>query len=170
MRVFLILIFFISSLVIAQESKLVLDEDSNILMLVGTFAVNELQDSSIGSWFNSEYSNYEVDIETLKPVIDMFEGKVIKIILGTWCSDSRREVPRFLKILNYVGYPEDKVLIVGVDRDKKGFTNEVDGLEIDFVPTFIIYESGKEIGRIIESPIETLEKDLVEILVASTNQ
>jgi len=32
------------------------------------------------------------------------------------------------------------------------------------VPTVIVYEGGKEIGRIIESPTVTLEKDFIEIV------
>lgn len=159
----------ISTICLAQENKLIKDGNSNKLMLVGSFEMEALKDSNFGWWFNSEYSNYEIDTKTLNPIINLFEGKVIKIVLGTWCSDSRREVPRFLKILNYVGYPEDKIFFIGVDRDKKGLSNEVDGIEIDLVPTFIIYESGKEVGRIIESPIVSLEQDLSEILKKSSN-
>ncbi len=54
--------------------------------------------------------------------------------------------------------------LISVDRDKKGLSDEVDGPEIDYVHTIIVYESGKEIGRITEAHELTLEKDLIEIL------
>ena len=35
------------------------------------------------------------------------------------------------------------------------------------VPTIIIYKKGKELGRIIESPIESLEEDIFNILIGA---
>jgi uncharacterized protein (DUF1015 family) len=48
-----------------------------------------------------------------------------------------------------------------VDRTK---TVEKMELEIEKVPTFIVYRNGEEIGRIIETPIKSMEEDLYEIL------
>jgi thiol-disulfide isomerase/thioredoxin len=84
--------------------------------------------------------------------------------MGTWCSDSRREVPRMLKVLDIIGFPKENLSIINVDRNKKGIADEADDLNIELVPTFILYEDEKEIGRIIETPEETLEKDLVRIV------
>ncbi len=47
---------------------------------------------------------------------------------------------------------------------KKAAPGLIDELEIEMVPTFIIMNGNKEIGRIVESPVNTLEEDLVEIL------
>jgi len=41
---------------------------------------------------------------------------------------------------------------------------DIDNLDIKRVPTFIIYENGEEIGRIIETPKKSLEKDLEKIV------
>ena len=161
-RIHLILLFFFPAFCIAQDFK-VLDKDDQAI-LVGITNRSEFQDTHFAPWFDHEYSNYSVDSKTLSKSRDQFEGKIIKIILGTWCSDSRREVPRFVKILDSVGFPFDKVQFINVDRDKKGLYDEVDGLDIQFVPTFIIYENGIEIGRIIETPLESLEKDLSRIV------
>jgi thiol-disulfide isomerase/thioredoxin len=87
--------------------------------------------------------------------------------MGTWCSDSRREVPRFLKLLDVLNFNSSAGLkIICVDDNKKGKGDEVDGLNIELVPTFILSQKGKEIGRIIESPKLTLEKDLLGIISA----
>lgn len=164
MRLFLFFLLLFASTVFSQDNKIIRDEVTNKPMLVGITSKEAYQDSSFSNWFNSEYTNYIVDVETLVKVKNNFEGKVIKIVLGTWCSDSRREVPRFVKILDFMNFPEDKLLFMNVDRDRKGLSGETKGLNIEFVPTIIVYESGKEIGRIIESPMETLEKDLVKIV------
>ena len=89
--------------------------------------------------------------------------------MGTWCGDSKREVPRFIKILESVDYPMENLKIVAVDkrRDfyKKSPQGEEWGLNIRRVPTFIFYKNGREINRIIETPVTTLEVDIVSIVL-----
>jgi len=76
--------------------------------------------------------------------------------MGTWCGDSKREVPRFIKVLEAANFPVDNLKIVAVDRRKEQYkkspTGEEWGLSIKRVPTFIFYKNGKESNRIIESP------------------
>jgi len=84
--------------------------------------------------------------------------------MGTWCSDSRREVPRFYKILDSLNFPSAKVKLIMVDRKKEAAEVNIASLNIELVPTMIIYNDGLEIGRIVETPKETLEKDLAAIL------
>jgi len=160
----LVIIVFLTSILFGQESKIVKYGETNKSMLLGTTTRDAYQDSNFSWWFNSEYNNYNLDSSLIINYKNYFEGKTIKIILGTWCIDSRREVPRVLKILDTIKFPEDKYTFINVDRDIKGLTNEVDNLDIEFVPTIIIYEDGEELGRIIEMPEISLEKDLVKII------
>jgi thiol-disulfide isomerase/thioredoxin len=151
----------------AQEfNTITIDEKTDKPMLIGYTTLEAFNDTSFSWWWNSAYNMYEVDsadIEELKVKLDDVD---IKIVMGTWCSDSRTEVPHFYKILDEINYPEDKVTLINVNRDKRGLENEVEGLDINFVPTFIFYKSGEEIGRIIEMPYETLEKDMLELVSA----
>ena len=158
--VFFIIILF-SSVAFSQDYKFIDDGDETVL--VGITSRTVYQDSNFADWFNKEYTNYKVDTKLIQKIGATLEGKLIKIVLGTWCSDSRREVPRFVKILDFIDFPFDKVLFINVDREKKGLDSETTGLNIEFVPTFIFYQDGTELGRIVESPIESLEKDLLNI-------
>lgn len=54
--------------------------------------------------------------------------------------------------------------IIGVDRDKKTPTSSATENGITNVPTFIFYKDGKEVNRIVESPVEFLEDDILAIL------
>lgn len=47
---------------------------------------------------------------------------------------------------------------------KKAEGFDIDQFIIERVPTFIFYKNESEIGRIIETPVETLEKDILNIL------
>jgi tetratricopeptide (TPR) repeat protein len=95
----------------------------------------------------------------------------MQIFLGTWCGDSKREVPRFMKLLNEIGFSANNIEIITVgDSDslyKQSPQHEEKGLGIFRVPTFIIYKNGIEINRINEYPVNSLEKDLLTII---TNQ
>jgi thiol-disulfide isomerase/thioredoxin len=154
----------------AQDfNTITIDEKTDKPMLIGHTTLEAFNDTSFSWWWNSAYNMYEVDsadIEELKVKLDDVD---IKIVMGTWCSDSRTEVPHFYKILDEINYPKDKVTLINVNRDKRGLENEVEGLDINFVPTFIFYKSGEEIVRIIEMPYETLEKDMLELVTANVS-
>ncbi|MCK5168315.1 MAG: thioredoxin family protein, partial [Bacteroidales bacterium] len=112
-----------------------------------------------------EYDNYSVDEETLKLIdLELIPELEIFIILGTWCSDSQREVPRFLKITEFLNLQSGQLVIIGVDKNKEADEIPIIRMNIELVPTFIFYFEGEEIGRIIESPKETLEKDMLNII------
>ena len=87
--------------------------------------------------------------------------------MGSWCPDSRREVPRFMRILHVWQFPLENVTFIGVDNAKLSPVGEYDKLDIQRVPTFIIYRNNLEAGRIIENPSTSLEQDLVNILTSN---
>ena len=95
----------------------------------------------------------------------------ILVVLGTWCSDSKREVPRLEKIVESVGKETLEPRYIGVDRTKRirglEFPN---GLLVDDtaerVPTIIVVDAdGHELGRVVETAQRPLEQMLVEFIV-----
>jgi thiol-disulfide isomerase/thioredoxin len=88
----------------------------------------------------------------------------ILVFFGTWCGDSKREVPRFLKIADEAGITGDNITLYGLDRSKKSDDGLTEAFHVEFVPTFIFRRRGVEIGRITEHPETTLEEDMVHIL------
>lgn len=143
---------------------MVTDEKSGKQMIIGEANREAFKDTTFSWWYDSEYSNYTVKNKELGDVKDRIKNFDLTIVMGTWCSDSRREIPRFYKILDTLGYRSDKVKLILVDRDKKDLTGEVDTLKIELVPTIIFYEKGQEKGRITEAPKETLETDIYNIV------
>lgn len=99
----------------------------------------------------------------------------ITCVLGTWCGDSRREVPHFWRLLELAANPnlELRMLAVGRQDDaaaaaklaELGLPADLRGqYQVTAVPTFIFTADGHELGRIIETPIATLESDAAGIL------
>lgn len=134
--------------------------------IVGYFNFDQLQESPFSDWFIPEYSAYEIDKETLNSLeANDLDNISIIIIIGTWCHDSQRETPRFVKIMEYLNF--QNITAIGVNRQKKADGTDVPELNIQYVPTIIFYKNNTEIGRIVEAPEETLEKDLVKIIKAN---
>jgi len=148
----------------SQNYLIKTDSLKNKPMLVGECSRKVLSDSAFSEWFNTEYDNYTPDTNYIEGLKSKISGKSISIIMGTWCSDSRREVPRFIRILDTIGFPESCLKMYALDRKKKSNSAYTDSLDIQFVPTIIIYDTGVEIGRIIETPVRSLESDLYDIL------
>jgi hypothetical protein len=154
---------------LAQESnKIIRDEESGKPMLIGPCTREAFSDTSFSWWFNSEYKIYEPDSVTVKEIEYNFDNVKTTIVMGTWCSDSREQVPRFFKVMDETGYPEGDIKMICVNREKTDSSGSVDSLNIELVPTFIFYREGKEIGRITETPQQTIEEDIYAILKEST--
>lgn len=135
-------------------------------MLLGHQTKNQLLKEPYSEWFVKEHDEYQID---QKAIAELKKEKLnsynITLVMGTWCQDSHREVPRLFKILEAVGYPENKLTMIAVNRKKEAPNGEEGPLNIQRVPTIIVQKYGKEIGRIIESPSTGyLERDLVDIL------
>ena len=116
-----------------------------------------------GDWFQDAYNEYTVSPNISLSKAD-FKGVKVIVIMGTWCSDSRREVPHFVKMLDEYGVPVRKMDIQCVDKSKKTGLEKYDQYKIEYVPTFIFVKNGKEIGRIVETPNKRLEEDTKGIL------
>lgn len=137
-------------------------------MLLGKCTRAALMQAPFSDWFKPNYDSYPVDSFTCHFIRPLLAGKSITIFLGTWCGDSKREVPRVLKMLDCCNFPEKNITLVMVSNKdtlyKKSPQHEEAGRNIVRVPTIIIEQKGVEVGRIIEFPKISLEKDMLSIL------
>ena len=115
-------------------------------------------------WFDRNFTNYKIDETTIATISKNLKGITIKGFMGTWCGDSKRETPRFYKVMEAAKFDFNNLALVTVNRSKRTPDNLQEGLQIIRVPTFIFYKKGKEIGRYVEYPRESLEKDILKIV------
>jgi len=80
--------------------------------------------------------------------------------LGSWCDDAKREVPRFLKLMQILNIDPSHLTLIGVDRDHRSPGKEEQKYNVEKVPTFIFLKNAKEVGRIVEAPLASIEKDI----------
>jgi hypothetical protein len=144
------------------------------VVMMGEVTRDQILDNLPG--WDSEYFEYSPDQDVLQELQEHIHGVELTVVLGTWCSDSSREIPRLWKILEDVGYPVDDVkmfavgssrftLETGISTEVLGWSNRTKRFyEVELVATIIVSRGGEEIGRIIETPVESLERDLLSIL------
>jgi thiol-disulfide isomerase/thioredoxin len=115
--------------------------------------------------YDPNYNSYVPDSTALDMLSKSLKDKKITIVLGTWCGDSKFQVPHFLKIMDALKIKEDQITFIGVDGLKHAENGILDNLKITNVPTFIFSDKNeKEFARITERPTETLEKDMIKLL------
>lgn len=134
------------------------------VMLLGKANRKGFQMDAFKNWFNPGYEDYKVNSETLQLLKPLLKDVTITVFMGTWCEDSQRETPHFYKILDEANFDESKLTLITVSDDKTTPQGFEDGKNITNVPTIIFYKNDKELGRIVEYPIESLEKDMFAIL------
>lgn len=148
--------------------------------LLNEGSVQDLFADPYRAWFTSGYENYKPDVATVTKLRDLTNGISVRIFMGTWCEDSQNQVPKFFKIAHEAGFDKEDVTLIFVSKEKTTPEKLESGLNITNVPTFIFYkttvsgarrnskekreEKTKELNRIVESPRETLEKDMLRIL------
>lgn len=165
MKKIFILIVLTSLLAFAQQNnKTMLDEKSGKQMLIGICDRTAFADSNYAWWFNAEYDNYLPDSTVTVKIKEISPSCKIKIVMASWCGDSKREVPRFFKIMDRAKYDYKNFELVCVDRNKQCSEGDVDKLDIKFVPTFIFFKGDIATGRIVEMPKGKLEEDILEII------
>ena len=115
---------------------------------------------AISDTWRQNHDAYEPATEDLRVLASLRAPATLDIYFGSWCGDSRREVPRLLRILDRAAPPDLRVRFYGIDRAKKEPARLVKRAGIERVPTIVLSTARREIGRIVESPQSTLEHDL----------
>lgn len=137
-------------------------------LLLGKISLRQLQQAPFAEWYQKEYAAYQVDAAVKDSLRTLINSCRYEIFLGTWCGDSRREVPRLMKVLDAMGIKASAITIIALgNRDtlyKQSPAHEEQGKDIYRVPHLNIYKNGKELGRITETPVKTWERDMLAIV------
>lgn len=117
--------------------------------------------------FVGVYDTTRIEPHFIDMIRTTYEGERFLVFFGAWCGDSKRDLPRFLKIADEAGFPPEAITLYSLDRTKKSRDGLTDRYGIEYVPTFIVMKDGVEVGRITEFPQVSVEADLLTILAAA---
>lgn len=136
--------------------------------ICGAFPIDALEkDSIFQKWYRKNYLDFNI-LDKKRGWVKNLKITEVEVYLGTWCGDSKRWVPRFIKLWDALGLRRSQLTLTGLydfvdGKYKQGPNAEEKNKDIHRVPTFIFKQNGKEIARIVEFPNNDLETDLAQI-------
>jgi thiol-disulfide isomerase/thioredoxin len=166
MKKFLIIIIaiLVSGSVFAQGQAEISRDAKGNKILKGIISRKDLESDTAFAWWAQNLKGYvpqSLAVDALK------KNTNIEFIafMGTWCDDSHTIIPKFYALLDAAGFPQEKVTLIGVDRNKKTLAHLAEALNIINVPTLIVMQNGKEAGRVVEyGKYGLFDKELGEII------
>ncbi len=137
-------------------------------VIIGDTSVKALEEKPYSNWYLERYQSFSSKKGVINELSEYIKNEdfTVEVYFGSWCSDSKREVPKLIKILEEADFDFSNLRLIGVDSDKivPGISEkERQRLNITNVPTIIVYQDNKEINRFVEYAQESLEEDLLKI-------
>ena len=133
--------------------------------LSGAFTAEDLENTLFQNWYQENYQDFE--LTTKSKWSKSLKSTEVEIYMGTWCGDSKKWVPRFVRLWDELGLDREQLKFIGLhsgnEMYKQGPNGEEKGKMVHRVPTFIFKQEGQEYARIVESPINDLETDVAQI-------
>jgi thiol-disulfide isomerase/thioredoxin len=148
----------------AELNRVINDPEQNEDILIGYCNRSGLEGAIFGAVFQEYYRIYEPDKEITAKMKGLTDSVFVLIVMGTWCSDSEEQVPKFFKVLDKIRFSSRHLTVICVDSQKKAGDVDISKYDVHRVPTFIVFRNEREVGRIIETPVMSLEKDLLLLL------
>lgn len=93
-------------------------QNLNKPFMVDQIDLDRLTTNSYQNWYNTNHKAYQVDTKIISSIKNELATHKILIFMGTWYGDSKREVLRFIKVLEATGFPMENLKIVAVDQRK----------------------------------------------------
>ncbi len=92
----------------------------------------------------------------------------VEVFFGSWCPHCRETVPRMMKCIAAASNANIQLVYTGVPRPPFKDYGPAKEKNITGVPTFIVYDGGREIGRISTIPSgSSVEHELAKVLEAN---
>lgn len=146
------------------QTEITRDADGNKI-LKGFVTRQQLATDTAFAWFAQNQQGYTPDQNALRVLKANKDLVNVVVFGGTWCDDTKYILPKFFVLADAAGLSQDRVTLLGVDRDKKTIQHLSEAFGITNVPTIIVMKNGKEVGRVVEyGHTGFFDKDLAEIL------
>lgn len=133
------------------------------VVLTGSLTRAQLEEA-LPEWVEAQMV-VSFDPQSTAGLAGVQSGARLRVYLGSWCSDSRREISHLWRIVDEnMDMLPFGIEYYGVDRETLRSDEKVEGFDLEFVPTIIVERDDKEVGRIVESSPNGIDRDLLGLL------
>ncbi|NSL89094.1 thioredoxin family protein [Chitinophaga solisilvae] len=143
-------------------------QNGNDKVLKGKIEMKTLMQDESTAWFYKGVNNYQPNDRMLNYLKANRSNFNLVVVMGTWDETSRKVVPELYKVMITAGSPDEQVLLFGADEKMQ--TDSPTDYKVKKVPTVIVFREGKEVGRIVGEPKESIEGDLSRIILNTSKK
>lgn len=147
--IFIVFASVISYVSFAQNNEVTFEKDGTKIVK-GFLTKKDLVTDTAFKWFAENQKGYTPNADAVQAFRTYRDSVNIIAFGGTWCGDTKHILPEFFAITDAAGFPQERITLIGVDRNKKTIQNLAEAFGITNVPTFIVMKNGKEVGRVVE--------------------
>lgn len=144
-------------------------EDNGAKIFKGILTPQLIQNEASYKWYAENLKNYTPNASAVKAFKSNNADSIQLIVfMGTWCHDSQYIIPKLFTLLDATSFSNEKLTLIGVDKNKKTISHLAEALDVKSVPTIIAMKNGKEVGRVVEyGKTGLFDKELGEIITSS---
>lgn len=137
-------------------------------VLKGKIDMKTLMNDTSTTWFYKGVNNYQPNDNMLNYIKTNRANFNMVVVMGTWDKTSREVIPALYKVMITGGSPDEQIIMFAADHHLQSDA-PVD-YKVKKLPTIIVFKEGKEEGRIVGTPKESVEADLSRILLGSSKK
>lgn len=122
-------------------------------------------------WVVSTFPIFKKRMELIRPdaasvayLHDLKKPVLIRVFMGTWCTDSQTYLPVLFRAVTEASNPRITMQIIGLDRRKKDIDGLAERFHVELSPTVIVENEGYPLGQVVEVPQDDMARDVVRIL------
>jgi thiol-disulfide isomerase/thioredoxin len=167
---FLLIASFSATVLFAQNAVEVSRDNDGSKILKGFMTRKDLADTAF-TWYTQGQKNFTPNADVVKQYSATKDSVNYLVFGGTWCEDTRQLLPRFMATADAAGIAANRIVLLGVDRNKKTLFNLSEAFNVTLVPTIIVLKNGKEVGRVVEyGRIGAPEKEVGQIISTTASK
>lgn len=149
-RLFFLVSFALMGLAAAAQSQYEVTVEGPDKILNGVLSRDLVQKDTSFKWFAQNQAAYSPNADILNQLKAKSRNIHFIVFAGTWCDDTKFILPRFYSLADAAGVPANNISLIGVNRAKKTLGYLAESLNVVSVPTIIVLQDGKELGRVVE--------------------
>jgi hypothetical protein len=149
MKIILMAGALLASLFSFAQTQYEVSNDGQDKILKGIITRDLIANDTSFKWYGQNLAGYKPNEATMNALKQKTELQLI-VFAGTWCSDTKYILPKLFAITDAAAFSQDRVTLIGVDRNKKTISHLSEALGVINVPTIIVMKEGKEVGRVVE--------------------
>ena len=133
--------------------------------LVGILSEQQVTTDTSFGWYQANLKYYKLDSATVQAIHAKKDKIHLVLFMGTWCHDSQQLVPKYFETLKAAKFDTSHLTIIATDRNKKAIAGLHHAYNLVSVPTMIVLQNGKEVGRVVEYGSTTfVDKELGDLM------